>query len=623
MNKNFIYLFVLIIIIIYIIILSLVLLTQNKENNIVDTLIEDYNSNFFIPEISFNYKYLSEDDLNNFIRLKGILYSNNLQKMNENALKLSAAFKNSTNWWTREIGVPTLVAYCLFLTNFNQNDISQELLENTIKTYNNPFYRGNSTTNKEEDTNLYHKLSYHLLWYKYVEKNKLQNKVFYDVTMKKNIIDFFNTTPTFNIPSVGVTLKNGLYFNKELDEIGFVYHNGIPYGIGYLSAMIEPLFYISQNYKFNFINTICKVLFERLKIALCYSYSQIRGGGRGITRMRYKDSTLLGLGYLFKINPKFNIGDEYQKQINSLHFTQKIYPIINNYPNTKNVLNYVFMHSFSEGFSFLKENNYIFEFAANSKIYKTETGLNTNDELNYNVEQTKGYINYGTNYTPLFKNYNTENTNKFLLSGQYIFNNTISQPNSATLIKLDNNLYFASHLIENCKAHGIIDTKNGLHQYTLISNNNITYYPFTYVSQYLIAHLIIDDNTIVILEEYRTFTIKANCKLEIKKEILSNCCFVQIYCNITKEQNINISISQTNIVGIWQNIKLFFGVDSTITFNPQNADINPYSTVIYNNKTYIIDTNIGLWSNTARQAIKNNQQYDFSNKSLQRYALID
>lgn len=591
------------------------------------TNIFNYNNEFHCPAIVHD-KVLNERHKLSFVGPLVLLDVHRSKKINTYIMKL-LTMGDAEQWWTYEIGVPKILAYALALTDFKRDTIMEKLLEQYIIKYPNPFYQQGQTTNpKEFGLNLYQKVAYHLIWCTYIERNDLKETLKYDKDIHQKILDFLNGPIGLLKPYRTNYFKDGFYYYEPKEEIGYSQHNGIPYGVGYLPRLTETLYYICLCGNFKRLIKYARLIFKRLKVVVNGTYLQLRGGGRFIINMNYLTNILSAFSFLYQMDKELHIGEEYYYQLSTIPEDHKRFLHFPNYPNIKVPNTRIFMHSLTEGFSLIKDHNFICEIAANSSLYATEAGyFQTDDELDAQYKDiTRGYINYGYNYTYLIRNYMGTNAD-VKLPGQINDIHGTQYPSSATIFYVHNDLYYTSIYNDRYLVHGFLDTKIGVHKYTVkhYENDTITYYPFVATSKYTQSYTRIDDNTIAVYDTEKSFVISSSeTKLYmqyVNLNVYGSCIIISTEIPSTLETTIKISKNNDNDLTNLPLITTSIPFDKYI-FTPTSATNTPLTLLETKNNVYLIDTSIGIWPSTPKSVQYNGVNYGFNQKSLQSSAKI-
>lgn len=386
----------------------------------------------------------------------------------------------------------------------------------------------------ETYTNLYHKVSYFVVLQAYQKLHNVKLAAVNDTVAKgidQLLASRLQTKQLGNTLPGQKSIPDGFYRTNEEpanqapsnDEVGFIYHGSVPYGLGYLAAMLEPIFFTDLALVNGgatpplqispLIRDLCDRSYARLYNALRAPYAQSRGCGRGITRIRLRAQLFSALVYLRQIDParySWPI-DRYAMQLRALNSGQQtIYPFVDPASVACPVRGkttasstavawddtYV-VRSRAEGFTIATRGSFVYEQACYATYLIDEYGKPENDDLQANGSLLRGYLNYGCDFAPLLRDVNQagqiltpslpsfENPQGYMLPGQFVpvwpkeTNNVTllknyAIPRTCVLVALDAQtnvnpttrtlFYQAHHHDTTYRAHGLLDLQTGVHR---------------------------------------------------------------------------------------------------------------------------------------------------------------
>lgn len=621
--KNIFVTFVILILVVVIFTLTAVGVSKKKDGFDFYSILlpkDDY----YLPNISSDVDVtLDHNEILNAIKQK----NHTIDKSIESIVSRLATYE-TTNWWHGEIGSPKLIAYALSETGLARNENLEKIFSTIISKYSDPFHR-HATGAVETWTNLYHKVSYHYIYYKYVDKYNLSKTLTYNDEMKNKIYKFLNEPVGYSkLPLNSTKMTDGYYVDEIYGENGLLYHGKIPYGNGYLTALVEPVYYIIKNDPTNkHLLNLLQNIYKRIHISMFDDFVQIRGGGRGISRLIFKSNWLNAIGCINEVSPNLSIGNEFYKQIN---LTPKVYrnnlTSFSKYKISDNSSQKFTYHSLSEGFSLVRNGRNSLEIASGSSLYNMETGT-VHDDLVYNVNCTKGYINYGCDYTTMFRNYNKADDSSFYLVGQGFNGSDFIYPISAVIAPIDSeeSLFFTCHSYDKSRIVGYYDSITGIHSYTIVNNlNNVTTYcPFLWVSRGSITVQKLTDYSYLIVTSEKTFNVESSVKLKASiVNMITDAMFAKITTvdKLPLNTPITFKISRLSSYYIKERIPSltpFTASDYNITISPNNDVKTDFYSAKYESEEIIVSTSVpGTWSNSPQSITYNSVIYPILKKPL-------
>ncbi|ATY70185.1 hypothetical protein [Tomelloso virus] len=579
-----------------------------------------------------NFSEVNQRDLVTAVRvLKSV--PNNISTY---ADSLSDMSNLSKNWEDNELESPQFLAYILSLSNFARNDSVEQSFAGYIEWYPNPFVRHNENTAIDIAwSELYRKLSYFVIYYAFLAKYKLSTELYYDSAVELKVNNYLKADIVYDaLPKLTASLTDGYFVDEAFEENGLRSNINVPYGIADLSTMAVALFYLMQYKPNKKLKALAGNMFNRLAIAFFGEYTQLRGGGKYITSMRYKADWLLALSYLNQIDKKLSIGNEFIRQVGTLNPTTKnrLAGLPKYSLTAAKSLNKFQYCSLSEGFVLLRNGSNILELASGADFYSiTGDTANNSDLLANNSTFTKGYLNYGCDYTSLFVNYNSAPSTAFKLSGQ-AYNTDPVFPESVTAVPIDSEktLFYTSHSYPGASIEGYYDSVAGIHTYTVNNSlSNTYYYPFTWVSESPISYQF-STNSISIAVPGNTFTIDSSVAISIHTTVLaSKSIYVEISTSKVLPTNAAITFTiarknNTTTVARVPTLSRYRALDSNLTaIVPHNGDVSGLVFASYENNAIIAYAGSpGLRANTITGLTYKGTSYTMTSKSMRLYTKL-
>lgn len=625
----------LIVVLILVIVIAIGMFKVEKKNDTLSFLRDILNPSFKanVPIIAKNKQYDTQIERQ---RTSGNLFLKDVEQtktINIDWLKNIALDTGNDNWFVKEVFLPKTMAYALALTNLKRNEDVEKLLAEYIKTYPNPKIRSNDTTKPESLSYMYSKISYHMIWYKYVEKHSLQSILPYNSSMK-NTLDVYlkdfwlsKTITDFN----GQKITDGQYYYAVTQEIGYVENEGVPNGGNLIYLIIEAAFFIQKFYDYNKLRTACALLFDRVRSNVHDTFVRLAGTEKTIVRLEYLANWLKCMTYLYGVNKNNHIGQEYYNQLTNIPDAAKVHYFPTDYPGQK-VNSDIIVRSLSEGFFYLNQNKFTFEQAVKNDVYNYETPGMYIDDLKFNLNQMKGYFNYGCDFASVFRHFNTEDNKNFLLAGQYMtipesesVASVLNVPNCGALVPLPNDRFYVSHYNDpnEIQSHGLIDTKDRIHKYSVANKSKIRYCVFAWASQYYISTTKINDSTWVVYDNDKVFTIQVDAPLKLAFEIealVLKGSYVKLIVELEANSTTNIVVSQSDVLTLTNVPELKFGIPSGVTFEPESVETAKLSHFEIDNKIFIINSQVQIDEKTPKIATYNTINYPFKNLSFNSFA---
>lgn len=589
---------------------------------------------FVIPKSGENFAYdeVSPKSLTSFkLFLKDV---ENTKTINLQWLKNMIMKSKGQTRIVDQIVIPKTIAYALAITNYKRNEDVEKLMSETFKNNDDPFKQGTSSDPEEFIAYKYSKMSYHLIWYKYLEKNSLlKNETLHQNATMRQTIDTFLADQIKYTPSPTYTtgddlISDGLYYDRVKMELGFVDTKNMRQGGLLILLWLEAIYYILTVKKYTTLHTLSRILFERIKSNAIGEFKRLVGTQRRGASPNYLADWLKVVAMCHSIDSSLNLGSEYYKQLSRLSPSRKIHNFPTNLPRTVSNEPLIVLRSNSESFYFIHNKNFTFEQAFNNAKLKNATATLPHDIADSVIDLTNGYMNYGCDFGPVFVDSSAELLKSLYLPGQYSIDTTKKVPSVAgALIKVTESLYYVCH--ENSVdmvSHGFIDMNLGIHQYSVKPKKELTTYcAFAWRSDYMIAVSKIKDNSYVVYDTNDVFVIdcSANMALTYTSIPLSTGTYINFTAKLAVDTVYDIVVSRSNNAVTIPDIptKDFTNTVPDVTVNPKTATTITYFK--YNNSHYFVDSLINVSkTDSALNMTAKTVNYPFKNTSFSSYAVV-
>lgn len=536
--------------------------------------------------------------------------------------------------------LPQTMAYALALTNLERNEEIEKNLATHLTEHPDPEEKSSRAfENVDSLSTLYARISIHMIWYKYSEKHKLQESLVYDKTTRDKLIAHLETvawvTKPVSAASGDSKIAAGHYHDSATLESGYVDGVGLAHGGYYIYNLVQAIYFINSLYNYAKLKTAAHIIFERISMNYRDEFVNLAGTQLCSIRLDLRPTWLKSLAYIYAMLGKnFHIGQEYFKQLSRLPTQAHIHSFPYNYPSDEIVMGTAkVLRSVSEGFFQLDFGPNHFQLVANTTLNNYQTTPTYDDEIKSNLPKLRGYLNYGSDYSLVFKNYNASDNNALILAGQYTTaasepdaERVLTVPSVGALVPLNNDIYYVCHYDnpDAVQAHGFLDIKKGIHEYTVIAKVAVSYCAFSLTSRYYVSTSKINDYTWCVFDFDTVYTIQTDTTLALTLEniILTNDgSYVKIMLDLGENVTAKIVVSRSPDTLKIDNVpEATFGLPSGITLDTNSeANANRLSSFVYSGKTYVISSIVVNNNAMPTNVVNNGVHYPFKNISFGRY----
>lgn len=458
------------------------------------------NVNFTILQESFMFSNL-------------FIYTARTKKYNINGLRLMTTYDPDDL-----IYPPMYLGNCLVMADLKRDENIEQLLLS---------YLNNPKNKPEEESILAHKYYQYtgfVVFLNYQKYNKLdlykpstERLADIDATL---YTDFkYQSYPTD--PAV-MTLPTGFYNNGG--EVGFVFKRNASsfYATLYTSSL--PFIGISDrlvnNKRSSIVDETLVNVYRRIFFTVRGQYMQLRGFESHVTKPDLRFKVLQRIAYLYAYRPTeyFLPIEVHDELLNDPSYMYSCVVSKETIDKADKMFDDLRVVSRCEGFAFYSNSRFIFEQACTSPYLDFTPGdLNTHG-MKYNIYYVTGYINYGCDYVSFVRTVNEDKSfPDLLLPGQVIIktDDTRGVPSTATLVKLDKNLYFQStHVQDPIRVNGILDGETATHRIFVRVKAEYRYCAFGWVS--------VDAPIITKTKDDRYVLFDADTRISVKAEDATN-----------------------------------------------------------------------------------------------------